>query len=469
MTRSVTFSPRQLFIFAVATVCVAAFSLCGTAYAGDSLLWYDGFVIDDDNPGDPTTYQSTVNLHGQNGGTGTFFTGDWFQANFNPVIGNTQSEVEDPMNPGEFLSHEDTWVVPNSLSRPNQSLPSTGGKSSDFAIGFGGDLCCHTSRTSREFATPFSGLDETIYMGFLMNYGNGNPTDPHYRSVEFWNVGNSAVGPGDDFLNMSIGFSSFGNYGFDENGVIQFFSLGIDGARTDFLDPDFDPDAHTNHILPQRVAYGNQVGQTQSVVLKFELSTDDVEIGGTGDTVSVFLNPELDETSEPTPDLVVSNLDLSLDRMSSNILFHFTGPQPENPGEFDELRVGQTWESVAILSDDLDAPGAISPGQISVGSGDTVMRTINGGDSVSHFDALTWELHIDGGPADPAIAPTLGQDGSFSWDTSGSPNGVYEFSVWITDEAGNMGSAAFSVQVPEPASVVLMGLAMLGLGLIRRR
>src|SRR5690606_9355391 len=146
--------------------------------------------IDDNDPGNPETYVSTQSLHLQDGGSGTFFTGPWQQANFNAEIGNMQSEIEDPMNPGMFLAHDDTWVVPNSLTAAGQTLPSTGGKSSDMAIGFGGDACCYTSRTGRQFATPLQAMEGTIYMGFLVNFGQGNPADPHYRAVEFWNIGN---------------------------------------------------------------------------------------------------------------------------------------------------------------------------------------------------------------------------------------------------------------------------------------
>jgi len=100
-----------------------------------------------------------------------------------------------------------------------------------------------------------------------------------------------------------------------------------------------------------------QVGETHSIVLKFELSTDEVETGGVGDSVSVFLDPTPADLVEPTPSLTVSGIDLNLDRMSSIVLFHFTGVV-DNPGAFDESRVGRSWSEVAILS--VPEPSALS-------------------------------------------------------------------------------------------------------------
>ena len=79
------------------------------------------------------------------------------------------------------------------------------------------------------------------------------------------------------------------------------------------------------------------------------MTADDAEIGGVGDTVSFFLNPEPGDLTEPTPSLVVPNVDILIDSMSSLVAFQFNSTSALNPGGFDELRVGTTWADVAIL------------------------------------------------------------------------------------------------------------------------
>ena len=311
---------RRLSLLSIAAaVGVFAASVGGTAHA--ALSWYDGYAIDDADPADPTTYVSGV-LNGQDGGTGTFFTGSWVQG-----------------------GGDDNVLAAGSLTKQNQSPASTGDKSSDQpATG-----CCNTARTGLNFATPFSGINGTIYMGFLVNFGLGNKSDPHYRAVEFWDGG-----VGDDFLNMSIGVSSFGNYNDPVNdadgpgGVTanRQVSVRVDGIRELFGSV-----VQTNHQLEEHLEFADnrQFGQTHSVVVKFDLTTDDAEIGGVGDKVSFFLNPEPGDVAEPAPSLVVSGVDINLDRMSSFVVFNFTQANPSNPGGFDELRVGDSWADVAIL------------------------------------------------------------------------------------------------------------------------
>jgi len=232
--------------------------------------------------------------------------------------------------------------------------------------------CCNTARASRDFNTPLQTMNGTIYMGFLVNFGHGPAGDPHYRAVEFWNgkstiptifidddmdpmtpeveVPNPNLGRvGDPQLNMSLGFSSFGNY----NGAVN---QGADpdpntqlSARVDGVFTEFGVTEERKYQFDEHLEFADQVGLTHSIVIKFDLSTDDKEFGGVGDTVSFFLDPGPDDTAEPAPSLVVSGVDLNLDSMSANILFTFTGVNPNNPGSFDELRVGSTWGDVAIL------------------------------------------------------------------------------------------------------------------------
>ncbi len=313
-----TVSTRRFSLLSIAAAAgLFAASAGAPAYAAQT--WYDGFAISDVDDGAGPNYVAGV-LGGQTGGSGTFFTGPWVQA-----------------------GGDDNVLAAGSLTRFGQSPASTGDKVSDQpATG-----CCNTARTGHQFATPLQNVDGTIYMGFLVNFGLGNPGDPHYRAVEFWDGG-----VGDGFLNMSLGISSFGNY----NNAVN----DIDGpggatanrqisARVDGIRELLGADVQTNHQFGEHIEWADQLGDTHSVVVKFELSTNDVEIGGPGDTVSFFLDPLPTDLVEPAPSLVVPNVDIKLDRMSSIVLFHFTQTDPSNPGSFDELRVGTTWGDVAIL------------------------------------------------------------------------------------------------------------------------
>lgn len=313
------FTRRLSFLgLAAAIVCLVA-ALGGTAQA--QLLWYDGFEIGD---GTGATYTPGL-LAGQTGGSGTFFTGPWEQANAGDITDSDSGVSEPGLHYADF---------------PDNFFPQTGGKTDDLEPVFD---CCHTSRSRRTFATPFVGLDDTIYMSFLVNFGkaHGHPHDFHYRSVEWWNGG-----VGDSFLNMSLGFSTFGNYNDPVNGPAganEELSLGLQGHYADVAAVE-----NRNYQLGEHLSYADQEGQTHLVVLKWELSTLDAELfgAGFGDKLSVYLNPSTtDPLAEASPSLFVDDVDINLDSMSSMILFHFIGIQ-NVPGALDEIRVGKTWGDV---------------------------------------------------------------------------------------------------------------------------
>lgn len=322
----------------------AALGLASTAQA--TLLWYDGFAVSDADDGAGPNYVLGT-LAGQQGGSDAGAPGgigffDDAGGNPNPWLGVNNTDPTD----------QDNVIAGTSLSRINQSPASTGGMSSDQPV----DGCCNVARSSRDFNTPLQNLTGTYYMGFLVNFGAGNRTDPHYRAIEFWNGKNTDAGNGqgrvgDGVLNMSIGISSFGNYngavnqGADPDPNTQL-SVRVDGIRELF-----GMSQELKYQLEEHLEFGDnrQFGQTHSIVVKFDLTNDDVETGGVGDTVSFFLNPEPGDTTEPAPSLVVPNVDLLLDSMSSLVAFQFNQTSALNPGGFDELRVGTTWSDVAVL------------------------------------------------------------------------------------------------------------------------
>jgi hypothetical protein len=103
---------------------------------------------------------------------------------------------------------------------------------------------------------------------------------------------------------------------------------------------------------------------------------------------------------------------------------------------------------------------------ITVLSGETALHTFLANDAEG--DPLTWSnLVLNTGA--PAVAPTLGADGAFSWDTTGSAFGEYSWTASVSD--GDLsGSATLRVDViPEPTAALLMGLAVAGLAFIRRK
>lgn len=84
---------------------------------------------------------------------------------------------------------------------------------------------------------------------------------------------------------------------------------------------------------------------------------------------------------------------------------------------------------------------------------------------------ITWENLVINGPGALLNAPTLTSGGDFSWNSHGSPYGDYTFSATARNSAGtSVGTLSIELIVPEPATMSLVGLAMIGLvGLGRRR
>jgi hypothetical protein len=304
----------KVFRFAAMAIAMAAIS-GGAAQAVQ--LWYDGFEIDDANPGSATTYV-TGELNGQDGGTGSYFTGTWLSGNDPDGVSN--------------------YIEAGSLSANGQNPPSTGDKVGDGPEVFGG--CCRMARSSRLYSSSTLGYDGTVWMSFLANFGTGNVHDPHFRMVEWWN------GLMDDTaLSMQLGVQGFGNYDHDNdpntpNVTDDRYILKVTGVDSLF-------GSAVTRTLPVGERFYESHGKTQAVVIRFDFSTNDVELGlGAGDAVSLWWNPSPADLLG-APDVYTDNIDIHIDRMSAMSLFHFTGG-PTLGGAFDELRVGTTLADVML-------------------------------------------------------------------------------------------------------------------------
>jgi hypothetical protein len=120
-------------------------------------------------------------------------------------------------------------------------------------------------------------------------------------------------------------------------------------------------------------------------------------------------------------------------------------------------------------SDDPEPPIAMDAALTAL-PGETVVHNFQATDPNDPPESLVWsDLILNAGAL--IIAPTLGADGSFSWDSTGSPVGLYAWSATVTNSSGLSDLAALQVivVVPEPASAVLTGLVVTVFFWIRRR
>jgi len=129
--------------------------------------------------------------------------------------------------------------------------------------------------------------------------------------------------------------------------------------------------------------------------------------------------------------------------------------------------------SIAVAGGTLPVP-VITP--VALGEINQVTNVM--ADLIASNGPITWSgLTPTPGSGTPAMAATLTPQGAFSWNPAGSARGPkgngrpYSWNATAMNSAGQATGVAITLSlIPEPATVSLLGLAMVGtLGLVRRR
>jgi hypothetical protein len=84
----------------------------------------------------------------------------------------------------------------------------------------------------------------------------------------------------------------------------------------------------------------------------------------------------------------------------------------------------------------------------------------------SDLTPLSYTPAYGGQGTGPVVPATLSNSGLFSWVSEGSPRGIYSWSLEVTDEGGASDTGTITVHVthvPEPTTLALVGLALIGL------
>jgi hypothetical protein len=76
---------------------------------------------------------------------------------------------------------------------------------------------------------------------------------------------------------------------------------------------------------------------------------------------------------------------------------------------------------------------------------------------------IMWGSLVANGPGPLNNAPILTANGAFIWDTAGSIRGTYTFDATASNAAGSDVGRLLVTLVPEPATISLVGIVMIGL------
>jgi PEP-CTERM motif len=103
---------------------------------------------------------------------------------------------------------------------------------------------------------------------------------------------------------------------------------------------------------------------------------------------------------------------------------------------------------------------------------------LQGTDAEDLESALTWSLQGFSGPfqidgttpiaGSPQGTPAVSSAGLFTWSPGTSPKGFYFADVRVQDTGGLTGDGVLRVQVPEPCTMALVGLSLIGVFASRR-
>lgn len=299
-------SIKRLGLLSLAAAGLLVALCASTSHA--TLLWYDGFTTKPGgdytvgdalgkytipaNPGDPLATPPVpatpaINIPGQSGGTGTFFSGVWDQIGTGDTSG----------------------VIPTSLSIPGQINPSTGGAQGEPGA-YG------TGRTARVFTDQwgaFTDPEGTYYMSYLVNYGGlvspAAAAQSQHRVLEMFNGDDETDGT----RQFMVGYSHYAIDGDD-------LGMYTKGASPEKVKID------TNPSTPaiDTISFDNDQNKTHLIVLKFEMHINDGDDlnGVESDIVSMYLDPV--GTTEPAlPNAKQTVANFFVDRLDPNAYFIF--------------------------------------------------------------------------------------------------------------------------------------------------
>jgi hypothetical protein len=327
----------------------------------------------------------------------------------NPTIG--------PDSPSFFTG---AWEVPadgqSGVNVQEAGLSFIGAPALGGSATIVGNATTQDGRAGRYLAEQWTATTEgTFFIGFIANFGQTTDANMGYRTVEFWNGGGTIGNDGTRIL--EIGYSQFGNY--NSGGP------GQNVPDTAKMAVNSNGDVQLFNNAPDSY---NADGANHLVVLRFDLSATDGM-----DSITAYLDPR--SPVEP----IISNAsfnDINFTLSAFSTVSRFGGGQP-NP-VFDELRVGTTFADVV--------PEFPYPGDTD-GDGDADIddyNTIAGNFSSTGVDASMGDVTGDG-------RVTLA-----------------DFRLW-KDNRTDASNAVGGVEVPEPCSALLAGLALLGVSGVSRR